>query len=143
MDVLQALARIPLFRQMSQEYLERLGRVARERHFKAGDVILHEGNPGIAFFGIASGNVEVVRGSGGDESVINNLGPGGSFGEMALLTELPRMATVRAVDDVTCIAMSRLDFLDALRDQPEIAIQLLKTLAELLRQAEERAQQTR
>jgi trk system potassium uptake protein TrkA len=72
--------------------------------------------------------------------VINRLGPGGSFGELALLTELPRMATIRAVDDVSCIALTRLDFIDALRDQPEIAIQLLKTVAELLRQAEERAE---
>src|SRR5712691_12021570 len=111
MNAQQTLAQVPLFRQMSPEYVDRLGGVARERNYKAGDTILREGEPGIAFFAITSGNVEVVRGSGGDATVINRLGPGASFGEVALLTELPRMATIRAVDDVTCIALTRLDFI--------------------------------
>src|SRR5579885_2161920 len=103
MDAQQALAQVPLFQHMDPEYLERLGRVARERQYRKGDLILHEGDPGIAFFAITAGHVEVVRGAGTpDEAVINRLGPGASFGEMALVTEMPRMATIRAVDDVTC-----------------------------------------
>jgi CRP-like cAMP-binding protein len=138
MDTRAILTQVPLFKNMNPEYLERIERVAVERTFKPGQTILSEGEMGIAFYVVASGNVEVARGDG---PVVNRIGPGGSFGEMALLNDLPRMATVKAVGDVSCLVLPRLDFLDALRDQPEIAIQLLKTLAELLRRAEERADQ--
>ncbi len=141
MNAAQTLAQVPLFRGMSPDYLDRLQRVSRERSYEAGSSILREGELGIAFFVIVSGNVDVLRGAGADQTVINKLGPGQSFGEMALLSELPRMATVRAVDSVKCIAMTRLDLLDALRDQPEIAIAMLKTMGELLRKAEARAEQ--
>ena len=139
MDAAQTLAQAPLFRGMSEEYLQRLGRAGRERNYAPGEVILREGDPGIAFFVIHSGRCEVLRGTGPDQQVINQLKPGDSFGEMALLNDLPRMATVRAVDNVSCLALLRLDLLDALRDQPEIAIHMLKTLSQLLRRAEERA----
>ncbi len=136
MDAAQTLAKVPLFKGMSPEYLERLQRVSRERTYDSGSVILREGDFGIAFFVILSGHVEVVRAAG--ETTINTLGAGESFGEMALLSELPRMASVRATDAVTCLALTRLDLLDALRDQPEIAITMMKNLADLLRDAEER-----
>ncbi|HEY7295255.1 MAG TPA: cyclic nucleotide-binding domain-containing protein [Dehalococcoidia bacterium] len=139
MDAAQTLAKAALFRGMSEEYLQRLARAGRERNYSPGETILREGDPGIAFFVINTGRCEVLRGSGPDQQVINQLGPGDSFGEMALLNDLPRMATVRAVDNVSCLALLRLDLLDALRDQPEIAIYMLKTLSQLLRRAEERA----
>jgi CRP-like cAMP-binding protein len=139
MDAAQTLAKAALFRGMSEEYLQRLGRAGRERTYAPGEVILREGDPGIAFFVINTGHCEVLRGTGPDQQVINQLNPGDSFGEMALLNDLPRMATVRAIDNVSCLALLRLDLLDALRDQPEIAIHMLKTLSQLLRRAEERA----
>jgi len=139
MDAAQTLATAPLFRRMSDEYIERLARTARVRTYSPGQTILREGDPGIAFFVVSEGKVEVLRGAGADQTVINTLGPGDSFGEMALLNDLPRMATVRAVDNVTCIGMVRLDLLDALRDQPEIAIHMLKNMGEMLRRAEARA----
>ena len=139
MDAHEALRKTRLFQNLSPQYLDRLSSVARERSYKAGETIVREGDQGIAFFVIVSGNVEVLRGSGGDQTVINRIGPGGTFGEIALLTEFPRLASVRAENDVTCVALARLDFLDALRDQPEIAVQLLATVAEMLRMAEQRA----
>lgn len=139
MDAAQTLAAAPLFRRMSDEYLERLARTARVRKYAPGETILREGDPGIAFFVVSEGKVEVLRGTGDEQAVINTLGPGDSFGEMALLNDLPRMATVRAIDNVTCIGMVRLDLLDALRDQPEIAIHMLKNMGEMLRRAEARA----
>jgi CRP/FNR family cyclic AMP-dependent transcriptional regulator len=134
----QTLSQVPLFRTLEPKYIQRLQRAARERSYAAGDVILTEGEQGIAFYVVMSGHVEATRGDG---TVVNRIGPGGSFGELALLNETPRTATVTALDAVTCLVLPRLDFLDALRDQPEIAVQLLKTLAELLRRAEARADQ--
>lgn len=137
MDARETLASVPLFKQLDSEYLDRLARVARERTYEPGDTILKQGEYGIAFFAIVDGHVEVVR--AGVDAPINRLGPGESFGELALLSEVPRMATVRAVDNVRCAVLQRLDFMDVLRDQPEIAMNLLRTLGDLLRQAEERA----
>jgi CRP/FNR family cyclic AMP-dependent transcriptional regulator len=131
MNAQQTLSQVPLFRNLDPQYLERLQLAARERNYAAGDVILREGELGIAFYVVLAGHVEVTRSDG----------PGGSFGEMALLNDMPRSARVTAVDAVTCLVLPRLDFIDALRDQPEIAVQLLKTLADLLRRAEERADQ--
>lgn len=139
MDARETLANVPLFKQLSPEYLDRLSRVARERRYAPGEKILVEGQYGIAFFAIVEGHVEVVR--SGVSSPINRLGPGNSFGELALLSEVPRMATVTAVDAVRCVVLQQLDFLDVVRDQPEIALHLLRTLGDLLRQAEERAAQ--
>src|SRR5262249_55237465 len=119
---------------------DRIQRVARERTFAPGATIVQEGEHGIAFFVIVSGHVDVVRGDG---AVVNHLGAGDSFGELALLDDMPRQASVKAVDEVACLALPRLDFLDALRDQPEIAIQLLKAVAEMLRHAEARADQAK
>ncbi len=138
MNAQQTLSQVPLFRNLDPQYLERLQLAARERNYAAGDVILREGELGIAFYVVLAGHVEVTRSDG---TVVNRIGPGGSFGEMALLNDMPRSARVTAVDAVTCLVLPRLDFIDALRDQPEIAVQLLKTLADLLRSAEERADQ--
>jgi CRP-like cAMP-binding protein len=137
MDARETLASVPLFKQLRSEYLDRLARVVRERTYEPGATILREGEYGIAFFAIIEGHVEVLR--SGVEAPINRLGPGESFGELALLSDVPRIATVRAVDQVRCAVLQRLDFLDIVRDQPELAMHLLRTLSELLRQCEERA----
>jgi CRP-like cAMP-binding protein len=139
MNSQNALAQVPLFRGLSPQYLDRLQRVARDRSYSPGETIVQQGELGIAFFVITSGKVEVLQGNG---DVVNRLHAGDSFGELALLDDMPRQATVRAVDGVTCLALPRLDFLDALRDQPEIAVQLLKSVAEMLRHAEARAGKT-
>jgi hypothetical protein len=88
---------------------EELARSLIEVKVPAGEVVITEGAPGDRFYLIDSGTAEVTR--GGVE--VNRLGPGDAFGEIALLRDVPRQATVRAVEDLTLYALERDVFLDA------------------------------
>jgi CRP-like cAMP-binding protein len=140
MDRQEALARAPIFSRLEPAYLDQLARLARDRTFKAGDVILRQGEPGIALFVVQSGKVQVVQNAGQPgELVLGEHGPGGFFGEMTLIDESPRSATVRAVEDTTCIGLSRVDFIVAVREHPDIAIRMLRVMSQRLREANARA----
>jgi CRP-like cAMP-binding protein len=79
---------------------------------------------------VLSGRVEVVRGLDGERPQrITVLGPGEFFGEMALLGEWKRTASVRAIDETECLGLDRWVFLAHLQREPEIAIRMLHVLA--------------
>jgi CRP-like cAMP-binding protein len=133
------LAGVPLFRDFGSRELGRLERVARRRTYSAGEVIIHEGKLAVAFYVVASGKVRITQRIGEDEvRELRVLGPGGSFGEMGLFSDRPRSATVTAVEPTECLALSRLDFLDQIRDHPDLAIKLLDTLSQRVVDAERR-----
>jgi ATP-binding cassette subfamily B protein len=95
---------------VSQIHIARSDAVLSMR-FGPGEVIVREGEPGSRFYVIAEGEVEVLHDSpDGDQHVIGKLGPGEQFGEVALLREVKRTATVRALTDVQVISMDRRDF---------------------------------
>jgi CRP/FNR family transcriptional regulator len=126
------LARVPLFKELNQKALERVAKIARNRSFKAGEDIVKEGDEGVGFFLITRGKVDVIRGN----STMASLGEGDFFGEMALLDNYRRSATVRTTADTECIAMSRWDFTAELRANPDIAMELLTLMSRRLRDLE-------
>lgn len=81
------------------------------RVFYAGDKIISEGQFGTEMFVIESGTVEIWKGPEDDKLVLNKIGPGCVFGEMALIDEKPRMASATAVDQVVCKTISKQLFL--------------------------------
>ncbi len=131
---LDLLANVPLFRNLPRKTLQRLERIAVARNYEAGQDIVKEGDQGAGFFLITKGKVEVLKGG----SRLNTLGAGEFFGEMALLDSHPRVATVRALENTECLAMSRWDFVAELRANPDIAIEMLEAVSARLRQLEER-----
>ncbi|HXF51881.1 MAG TPA: cyclic nucleotide-binding domain-containing protein [Dehalococcoidia bacterium] len=131
---LDFLARVPLFKHLPRKTLQRLERIAVARQYNAGDDIVQEGDRGAGFFLITEGRVEVLKGG----SQLNTLGAGEFFGEMALLDNHPRVATVRALEDTSCLALSRWDFVAELRANPDLAIEMLEAVSARLRQLEER-----
>lgn len=83
----------------------------KERRFKAGELIFEQGDVGDRVYVVTEGEVEIFRtGPNEAEVAIARLGKGQYFGEMALLSDAPRNASVRAVDDVTALAIERTDF---------------------------------
>jgi CRP/FNR family transcriptional regulator, cyclic AMP receptor protein len=100
--------------------------------FKAGDVIIREGDEGDAAYFIVSGEVEVFVGSGARR--VGALGAGEVFGEMCLIEPGPRSATVRALTDTECRAASAEEFMEMIKDQPDRALAFMKTLVRRLRQ---------
>ena len=119
----EILKNVPIFSGLDRRHLKRLSKLMVERRFGAGDVIIKESDQAAGFFVITSGKVEAVRGADGDRpEVLTTLGPGDFFGEMALFEGFPRSATVRAVEDTECLAMTRWDFMAELKNHPEIAV---------------------
>jgi len=127
------LARAPLFANLTTRQLNALARGARRRSFDPGAVIVHQGELGIGLYVLASGKAEVRRkDTEGHDHVLATLGPGDFFGEMALLYDAPRTASVVAVEPTECVVLTRMEFKAALRAAPEIAVELLEVLGKRL-----------
>ena len=125
MDV-ETLRSIPLFSELSDQALARVGELSNEFEAPAGWVLVEVGQPGSGMFVLEEGTVEVQAPNG--ESW--EYGPGEFFGELALLTDHPRNARVHAKTPVKCLAISRGDFLKLLEEEPEIAVAMLPKLAQ-------------
>lgn len=135
----EALAAVSLFSQVPRKDLTRLGRAVVQRQYRAGETIVKEGEQAVAFFMISKGRVDVMQRAGsGNENKLAELGPGGFFGDMALLTGDPRVATIRALEDTECLVLSRWDFLAELRTNPHIAVAMLPVLARRLAEVEQK-----
>src|SRR5690606_29346905 len=106
-----ALKRVPLFRDLDQAALSRLEKMARERIFDTGDTIVRQGDEGTGVYVILAGGVDIVR----DDRQLATMGPDAFFGEMALLDNYRRSATVRATEPTRCLVIPRSDFLAELR----------------------------
>lgn len=137
MDREEILQKVPIFSGLDRKHLKRLAKLMVPRSMKSGDVIVKEGDQPAGFFVIASGRVEVFRGDD-DKTVLATFGPGEFFGEMALFEGYPRSATVRAVEDTECLAMTRWDFRAELTSHAEIAVAVLEAVVHRLRDADTR-----
>jgi nucleotide-binding universal stress UspA family protein len=134
--VAELLSHASLFAALSQDDLEHLAETARIRTYHRGEVIVREGETATGCFIIASGRVEVLKGSDRPQPIIlGALEAGEFFGEMAVIDDHPRSATVRAIEETECVAIRRADFLEVLRRRPQIAVQMLPVLVRRLRQA--------
>jgi CRP-like cAMP-binding protein len=128
------LARVPIFAKCTAEEVKAISGVAQEGYFQPGQIIVTQGTPGQAFYLILSGRVEILR----DGVSLGAFGPGDFFGEMSLLDQAPRSATIRALDHTSCLMLSSWDFKTLLEKHPSIAIKLLEVLSRRLRVADER-----
>jgi CRP/FNR family cyclic AMP-dependent transcriptional regulator len=129
---LEKLAQVELFQGMSPKELEAIHEHAKEMGFSAGEVIGAEGERGGRFHLILDGEVSVdVHGEARPA-----LGPGAAFGEMSLIDDAPRSATLRAETDVRTLSISGFNFRPILLEHPEIAVKLLQQLSARLRRVE-------
>ncbi len=139
MDREDMLEKVTIFSGLDRRHLKQLSKLMVPRAFKTGDVIIKENDQAAGFFVITSGKVEVVRGADGDKpEVLNTLGQGDFFGEMALFEGFPRSATVRCLEDTECLALTRWDFRAELTTHAEIAVAVLETVVHRLRDVEAR-----
>lgn len=112
------------------------------RHYRDGEVIVREGEPGTEMFLILTGGVKIVKEKEGVETVLAYLKPGEIFGEMALVQEgAVRSATAKAHGDTSVLAMDKGEFLRQIQQDPELAFQILKSLCERLRAVDELLQE--
>lgn len=128
------LREVPLFSEMDEQEVADIRAIMQEMKFRAGQVIIREGEMGDLFYVITEGHAEVlIRDADGAELIIHEVGPGDFFGELSMLTNEPRSARIRAVDSVTTLALERDDFFEFLRTNPHAAIDVMVELGGRLR----------
>ena len=132
LETMLQLRRVPLFQGLAPEDLQRLAMVAIERTFAAGVALITEGEPGEELFVILDGRVVVTRREqDGTDRYIRAYGAGDHIGELAVLRDRPRAATVRAeAGGVTVLVLDGAGLRAILRERPEAAMAMLGSLAE-------------
>ena len=139
MSTVDILRQVWLFSGLDEQQLDAVSSFTFQKRFGPGELIVEEGRTGNGMYAIISGNVEAVKALGTEqERTVNRLGTGEVFGEMALLGEWPRTASVRAVDEVECLGIDRWVFLTQLERHPQVGIRLLQVLAQKLRDSDAR-----
>jgi CRP/FNR family transcriptional regulator, cyclic AMP receptor protein len=123
------LKNVPLFADLDNHELDQIASSMRERRFSAGDTVTQEGAGGVGFFVVQEGQADVSVG-GESRGVV---GPGDYFGEIALINESPRTATLTARTDMVCYGMTPWDFRPLVESNSAIAWKLLTAMAEKLR----------
>jgi CRP/FNR family cyclic AMP-dependent transcriptional regulator len=131
---LDTLAQVPLFSGLGRRELNRIADAMTERTFPAGEVVTREGEPGVGFFVIEEGRATVRM--HGDE--VGQLSGGDHFGEIALIAETPRAATITAETDLRCYGMTSWDFRKIVERNGEMAWSLLASTARKLYENAER-----
>ena len=126
------LRRIPLFSNFGGRQLERLGSLADEVDVPDGKVLMRQGEIGNDMMILVSGQVAVER----DDVRVNTLGPGDFFGEIALVDEGPRTATVTTEGPGRLLVIGHRDFHSMMEEFPEVADQVMRALANRLRTLE-------
>jgi len=125
---------VPLFSEMDEHEVSGIRAIMQVMKFKAGQVIIREGELGDLFYVITEGRVDVIiRDADGSDVVLHEAGPGDFFGELSMLTNEPRSARIRALDDVTTLVLGRDDFFNFLRAHTHAAIDVLVELGGRLR----------
>jgi len=122
------LRKVALFQELAPADLLPIAEVADEQTFTVGEVLGQEGEMGDGLHVLVTGSVTVEA----DGAEIATRGPGDVVGEMSLITQRPRMATMRAVGDVRTIWISRRAFEGMIHDRPDIAIGVMRVLADRL-----------
>ncbi len=131
------LQRAPLFARLEKRQLHRLAELCVPRTYDTDEEIVVEGSTGLGLFVITSGRVEVTRGAGDDKVVFAELASGDLLGEMSLVDDQPRSATVRTLEPTTCLLITRGSFQSLVDSEPEIAWCIVPVLASRLRALQE------
>ena len=127
----EALRMVPLFAKLDDKDLDQLSRQMHERRFPEGAEVTTEGATGAGFFVIAEGNADVSV--GGEHRT--TLGPGDHFGEVALIDDGVRSASIMAATDLLCYGLTPWEFRPFVEDHPQVAWALLETLARRARES--------
>ena len=131
----EALARVWIFQELSQEELAHLSELAQTKIYKPRETIVEKGDSATEFFVLLRGRAKVgAPGADGSHAAINVMGPGEVFGEIAILDGQPRSATVTTLEECEMAVVNKAAFNDLLTASPSIAVKLLNVLAGRVRE---------
>lgn len=127
-----ALRKIPLFRGVDEAKLRLLAFMSERVRFEAGENLVEEGHFGDVAFIILDGNADVLIASDNGEQLVATVKKFDFVGEIALLIDVPRTATVRATSDVVALAISKEHFFKLLNQFPDMSLEVMRALAHRL-----------
>jgi CRP/FNR family cyclic AMP-dependent transcriptional regulator len=130
-DRVKLLSEVPIFEGLSKKELESIAQSAKEVSHRPGAVLAREGDTGVGFFLITDGSARVTVG----DRPRSKMGPGDFFGEISLLDQGPRTATVTAETPITTLGITAWVFKRLVEQNPTIASKMLKVMAQRLRQS--------
>ncbi len=128
-DEIAVLAKVPLFKPLGPSQLKLLAFTSRRVTFDDGDLLCREGDPGDTTFVILSGSAAVIIDTDYGPMEIAAIATNDFVGELAILTDAPRTATVRAVGSVDALEIEKELFLRLVREFPDLAVQIMRDLA--------------
>ena len=135
MDLIEAAGKVTLFHGLPRTQLEALARIAVLKRVPRGQEIFQHGDPAEGFYAVAAGKVKVFRASPlGKEQILHVFGPGESFGEIAVFERGEFPAGAQTLDDSQLLFFPRKAFSEAIRKDPELAMNMMALLATRLRQ---------
>ena len=124
------LRQLDLFREMSGEELSTIAHIVTEESLAKGHVLFRQDEPGDALYLIVSGQVEVVKSVHGEDKVVAILGPPECVGEMAILGDQPRTATIQGMEPCRLLKIARGEFRALIMARPEMAFVLFRVLVQ-------------
>ncbi|MBW2615776.1 MAG: cyclic nucleotide-binding domain-containing protein [Deltaproteobacteria bacterium] len=138
MNDVEFLSRVSIFSLMKKRDLSRIAKLTRHHRFHKGDVIIKEGERDGRLFFIVSGEVEIIKGLGSkNQRHLQTFGPHSYFGEMALIDNLVRSASVIATKDSQVLSLDQWNLRQDIEKYPSVAVELLQTLSRRIRAIEE------
>ena len=138
MQTAELLRSVPLFKLLDESERADLEAVLERRELAAGETVFSFGEPGESLYIVAAGSVELfVKDNSGAKIVLTNCGPGEPFGELSLFDGGARTATAIALEPATLFVLDRDDLLAFLRRHPDAALDLLTTMGQRIRNADE------
>jgi len=133
------LKRVPLFSGLTDGQIERLAAGSVRRNFPKGRTIVAEGEPSQSLYVLLSGRAKVQRSdTEGKEVILSVLGPGECFGEMSLIDDAPRSASVITLESSDFMSIAKESFKAILASSPEICLRIMKGLVKRLRDADKK-----
>ena len=137
-DAQNLLKNVELFNHLTDEQISELANQSREVQFRKNAILMTEGDAGESMYVIASGLVKVfVSDEDGKELVLYEQGEGAVIGDIALLDDEPRSASVATLENTTAIMINKSDFLRIMQSSPEMALGIIRSLTQRLRHATE------
>lgn len=124
MDLAQQLASVPLLAGLEPRVLRRLADIGKRRTYQAGETIVREGTTATALYIVLSGHARVERGG----TKVAEIHGKDFFGELALIEEHPRTATIIATEPTECLLFPAWEFTSLLDEHPEIAVPIMREL---------------
>ncbi|HEX6139434.1 MAG TPA: cyclic nucleotide-binding domain-containing protein [Candidatus Limnocylindria bacterium] len=122
------LGGVPLLAGLDPRTIARLAAHGTQRSYRAGELIIRQGDPASALYIILSGRVAVEREEDGRCDLVMEIGSSSFFGEAALIDNAPRNASVRALEATECLLLVSWEFTALVRESPEVADVLLREL---------------